>query len=112
MSSDLSGSGFDFSFFAREYTLNPLAINLTTGHTMLTFDSPGHTKFLEAKKPYTIDFVDGQIYMLTKFIEFFQTIYKEGSQPNPKYLLKSLEFLSAELEFERAEAEGAISRKH
>jgi hypothetical protein len=107
MSVDLSGTAgmFEYSFFAREYTANSLAINLTTGHTMLTFDSPSHTKFLEGKKPYSADFVDGQIYMLSKFIEFFQDIYKQGSQPNPKYLLKSLEFLSAELEFERAEAE-------
>ncbi len=108
MSVDLSGvsGGYEYSFFAREYTPNSLAINLTTGHTMLTFDSVQHNKFLESKKPYTVDFVDGQIYMLAKFIEFFQDIYKQGSQPNPKFLLKSLEFLSAELEFERAEAEG------
>lgn len=108
MSVDLSGGAgaFEYSFFSREYTPNSLAINLTTGHTMLTFDSPSHIKFLEGKKPYSIDFVDGQIYMLSKFIDFFQHIYKQGSQPNPKYLLKSLEFLSAELEFERAEAEG------
>jgi hypothetical protein len=109
MSADLSGTvsdAFEYSFFAREYTPNSLAINLTTGHTMLTFDSPSHTRFLEGKKPYSVDFVDGQIYMLSKFIEFFQDIYKQGSQPNPKYLLKSMEFLSAELEFERAEAEG------
>lgn len=108
MSGDLSGNtgGYEYSFFAREYTTNPLAINFTTGHTMLTFDSPNHTKFLEAKKPYSIDFVDGQIYMLAKFSEFFQEIYKQGAQPNPKFLLKAIEFLSAELEFERAEAEG------
>ena len=106
MSEDLSGNGgYEYAFFAREYTQNPLAINLTTGHTMLTFDSPNHTKFLEAKKPYTPDFVDGQIYMLSKFSEFFQKLYKQGARPNPKYLLKAIEFLSAELEFERAEAE-------
>lgn len=103
---DLSGNtGFEWSFFAREYTQNPLAINFTTGHTMLTFDSPEQIQFLEAKKPYTSDFVDGQIYMLAKFSEFFHSLYKNGNQPNPKYLLKSIEFLSAELEFERAEAE-------
>lgn len=111
MSLDLSGnSNFEWCFFAREYTENPLAINLTTGHTMLTFDSPDHTKFLEAKKPYSADFIDGQIYMLAKFSSFFQSLYSKGIQPNPKYLLKSLEFLAEELEFERAEAEAAASR--
>jgi hypothetical protein len=107
MSIDLSGNNtFEYSFFAREHTNNPLAINITTGHTMLTFDSAEHTQFLESKKPYSIDFIDGQIYMLTKFTQFFQTIYSMGNQPNSKYLLKSLDFLAAELEFERAEAEG------
>lgn len=106
MSVDLSGNPmFEWCFFAREYNENPLAINLTTGHTMLTFDSPEHTKFLEAKKPYSTDFIDGQIYMLAKFSNFFRALYSKGAQPNPKYLLKSLEFLSEELEFERAEAE-------
>jgi hypothetical protein len=110
---DLSGnssvngasSEYEWSFFTREYTDNPLAINLTTGHTMITFDSPEMSKFLEVKKPYSVDFVEGKIYMLSKFSNFFHSIYEKGSQPNPKYLLKSLEFLASELDFQRAEAE-------
>jgi len=103
---DLSGNElYNWNFFAREYVADPLAINFTTGHTMLTFDNKERLKFLDAKKPHSIDFVDGQIYMLGKFSEFFHAIYEKGRQPHPKYLLKTLEFLTHELEFKRAEAE-------
>jgi hypothetical protein len=103
---DLSGNElYNWNFFAREYVADPLAINFTTGHTMLTFDNKDRLKFLDAKKPHSIDFVDGQIYMLGKFSEFFHAIYEKGRQPHPKYLLKTLEFLTHELEFKRAEAE-------
>jgi hypothetical protein len=107
-SSDLSGNQqFNWTFFARQYVNDPLAINITTGHTMLTFDNKQRQTFLEAKKPHSVDFIDGQIYMLQKFNEFFQAIYQTGHQPHPKYLLKTMEFLSQELEFKRAEAESA-----
>lgn len=103
---DLSGNEmYHWTFFARQYIADPIAINFTTGHTMLTFDNKDRMAFLDAKKPHSIDFVDGQIYMLGKFSEFFQAIYSTGHQPHPKYLLKTLEFLSQELEFKRAEAE-------
>jgi hypothetical protein len=106
VASDLSGNEmYHWTFFARNYIADPLAINFTTGHTQLTFDSKERVKFLEAKKPHSVDFVDGQIYMLGKFSEFFQAIYATGHQPHPKYLLKTLEFLTQELEFKRAEAE-------
>jgi hypothetical protein len=103
---DLSGNEiYHWTFFARQYMPDPLSINLTTGHTMLTFDNKERLQFLEAKKPHSIDFVDGQIYMIGKFSEFFQSIYATGHQPHPKYLLKTLELLTHELEFKRAEAE-------
>lgn len=103
---DLSGNqNYNWTFFARQYINDPLAINFTTGHTMLTFDNKERQKFLDAKKPHSTDFVDGQIYMLGKFSEFFDAIYKTGHQPHPKYLLKTIEFLSQELEFKRVEAE-------
>lgn len=112
MASDLSGANpYEWSFFAREYKADPLSINLTTGHTMLTFNSPELTQFLESKKPYTPDFIDGKIYMLSKFSQFFHSLYENGYQPHPKYLLKSIEFLASELEFERADAESKISDK-
>ena len=102
----MSGNNpYEWSFFARDYTPDPLAINLTTGHTMLTFDSPEMKGFLESRKPYSADFLDGQMYMLSKFSNFFHTIYKKGFQPHPKYIIKAMEFLSAELEFQRAGAE-------
>ena len=103
--SDLSGNNpYNWTFFHRGYVGDPLHINLTTGHTMLTFDSPDQDTFLDGHKPYSKDFIDGQIYMLSKFSDFFTKIYEAGHQPNPKYLLKALEFLSAELAFEREEA--------
>ena len=103
---DLSGNEvYNWTFFARNYVNDPLAVNFTTGHTMLTFDSKDQVKFLDAKKPHTVDFVDGQIHMLGKFTEFFKAIYAKGYQPHPKYFLKTLEFLTQELEFKRAEAE-------
>ena len=107
MSADLSGNNpYDWSFFARDYTPDPLAINLTTGHTMLTFDSPKMKEYLNTKKPYSADFLDGQIYMLSKFSSFFHAIYQQGYQPHPKYILKAIEFLGSELEFQSAGAEG------
>lgn len=104
--SDISGNNpYHWTFFYREYINDPLHINLTTGHTMLTFDSPEQHSFSEQHKPFSKDFIDGQIYMLSKFSGFFEKIYETGNQPNPKYLLKSMEFLSSELAFEREEAE-------
>jgi hypothetical protein len=108
MSMDLSGNSnnpYEWSFFARDYTPDPMAINLTTGHTMLTFDSQKMKEYLEAKRPHTADFIEGQIYMLSKFSSFFNAIYEKGYQPHPKFLLKAMEFLSAELEFRRAEVD-------
>lgn len=106
MHTDVSGNElYNWTFFARKYVADPVAINFTTGHTMLTFDNKERQVFLEAKKPHSVDFVDGQIYMLGKFSEFFQAIYEKGRQPHPKYLLKTIEFLTQELEFKRAEAE-------
>lgn len=112
MASDLSGANpYEWSFFAREYTNDPLAVNLTTGHTMLTFHAPEAQPFLDSKRPYSTEFLDGQIYMLSKFSSFFHKIYEKGVQPHPKYLLKSIEFLASELEFERAEAEAQETKK-
>lgn len=110
--SDLSGNSvYNWTFFHREYIGNPLHINLTTGHTMLTFDSHDQQAFLEAHKPYSKDFIDGQIYMLSKFSDFFQKIYETGNQPHPKYLLKAMEFLSSELAFEREEVDAQTEKK-
>ena len=109
--SDLSGNNpFNWTFFYREYVNDPLHINLTTGHTMLTFDSGDQQAFLEAHKPYSKDFIDGQIYLLSKFSDFFQKIYERGEQPHPKYLVKALEFLSEELAFEREEADTRLGK--
>ena len=98
---DLSGSPYLVSYFARGYVDNPLHINLTTGHTMLSFDPDVVQEFLNNKMPYSKDFLDGQMYMLTKFSAFFNSLYEKGQQPHPKYLLKSLEFLTEELMFNR-----------
>ncbi len=98
---DLSGSPYTVSYFARGYVNDPLHINLTTGHTMLSFDPDVVQEFLNNKMPFSKDFLDGQMYMLTKFSAFFNALYEKGQQPHPKYLLKSLEFLTEELMFNR-----------
>jgi hypothetical protein len=100
---DLSGNmsnPYTWQFFSREYVDDPLAINITTGHTMLSFNNQEFTEYLESKKPYSRDFLEGQVFILQKCIDFFQKIYERGYQPNPKYLLKSLDMLMGEVTFE------------
>jgi hypothetical protein len=105
MESDLSGNNpYKWSYMARSYVNDPLAINLTTGHTMLVFDNAELNTYIQAKKPLSLEFVEGKLYILTKLNDFFTKLYETGNQPQPKYLLKTIEVLIEEAMFEKEEA--------
>lgn len=105
MESDLSGNNaYKWSYMARSYVEDPLAINLTTGHTMLVFDNVELNKYIQEKKPLSLEFVEGKLYILTKLNDFFTKLYETGNQPQPKYLLKTIEVLIEEAMFEKEEA--------
>lgn len=106
MNSDLSGNNpYNWSYIARSYVDDPLAVNLTTGHTMLAFDNEELNIYIQAKKPLSKEFVEGKLYVLTKLNTFFTKLYETGNQPQPKYLLKTLEVLIDEAMFEKEGAQ-------